>query len=187
MDTDWPQSAYFCFRVWLLARWSALTLLSHWAYIILVGPTCIWLFGLFDSNSWLLTPTELYFWLHKLILETPICDTAVDLHNYKAYGTRWIIMPSASITVWQRIFIIFEMGVGVIHSTAHAAQPLYIIYRRIPLSNCTLLLLTDLLAPKAETVDNFWKMIWHEKINRIVALVLLYEGARVGWCMNLDS
>jgi protein tyrosine phosphatase len=35
------------------------------------------------------------------------------------------------------------------------------------------------LAPKMETVDDFWLMIWHENVHVVVALVLLVEGNKV--------
>ena len=39
-----------------------------------------------------------------------------------------------------------------------------------------------LLAPKLETVGDFWLMIWNENIRCIAALVLLIEGGRVSDC-----
>jgi protein tyrosine phosphatase len=35
------------------------------------------------------------------------------------------------------------------------------------------------IAPKAETVEDFWLMIWHENVHVVVALVLLVEGDKV--------
>ena len=35
------------------------------------------------------------------------------------------------------------------------------------------------LAPKEETADDFWLMIWNENISVIAALVLLIEGGKV--------
>jgi protein tyrosine phosphatase len=34
--------------------------------------------------------------------------------------------------------------------------------------------------PKADTVDDFWLMIWQYDINRIVVLTRLVENAKVG-------
>ena len=34
-------------------------------------------------------------------------------------------------------------------------------------------------APKAETVDDFWQMVWHENVSVIAALVLVVEGGKV--------
>lgn len=92
--------------------------------------------------------------------------------------------------------IIFFKGIGWRKSVYCITRYCYCIlkiiydpeYWFLPLSSCQLnnkcIWHFGFLGPKQNTLNDFWTMIWQEKVTQIVMLTNLKEGVKVSYCLE---